>query len=177
MDVRFINPFIVAIKNVFSTMLTTEIIVSKPVIAPSDERTADVSAVIGLSGDAIGSVVLSFPLATAVKASHQDFSDALGELANMIAGSAKSKMDGLMISISLPSVVIGRHDVFQPRQAPRLALPCDSVLGRFCVDVVMMVQKKDANTATRAIAPAAMVEGFAVFAFVFALVLAAALPA
>ena len=54
MDVRFINPFIGSVKNVFKTMLTTDIIVSKPVIKEHDEANADVSAVIGLSGDASG---------------------------------------------------------------------------------------------------------------------------
>jgi chemotaxis protein CheX len=155
MDVRFINPFIAAVKSVFSTMLSTEIVVSKPVLKGVDEQGADVSAVIGLSGDAIGSVVLSFPMSTAVKAAskfagiqmsahHEDFSDALGELANMVAGHAKSRFEGLDVSISLPSVIIGQeHTVSQSRHAPRLALPCDSALGRFCVEVAILVQKRN----------------------------------
>ena len=154
MDVRLINPFIAAVKSVFSTMLSTDIVVSKPVVKGVDEHGADVSAVIGLSGDGVGSVVLSFPMATAVKVAskfagvemnsrHEDFSDALGELANMVAGHAKSHFEGLSVSISLPSVIIGQeHTVAQPRHAPRLALPCDSVLGRFCVEVAILVQKR-----------------------------------
>lgn len=154
MDVRLINPFIAAVRNVFQTMLQTEVMVSKPVVKQVDEHGADVSAVIGLSGDAVGAVVLSFPLATASKVaskfggvemtpSHPDFCDALGELANMVAGQAKSKFDGITASISLPSVIIGKeHVVNQSRHAPRLALPCDSVLGRFCVEVAIVVEKR-----------------------------------
>jgi chemotaxis protein CheX len=88
---------------------------------------------------------------------HPDFSDALGELANMVAGQAKSKFEGISATISLPSVVIGRdHVVSQSRHAPRLALPCDSVLGRFCVEVAMVVvERRSARTAPAKAAAAA----------------------
>ncbi len=154
MDVRYINPFIASVKNVFKTMLATEVTVSKPIIKGQGEASADVSAVIGLSGDATGCVVLSFPMHTAVTvaskfagvqmtATHEAFSDALGELANMVAGHAKAGLEGLNLNISLPTVVIGReHLVSQSKLAPRLALPCDSTLGRFCVEVVMVADKK-----------------------------------
>ncbi len=155
MDVRFVNPFIAATKTVFKTMMSTEITIGKPQIIPAhQEQTADVSAVIGLSGDAVGSVVLSLPMQTACNVAgkfagvqmtreHPDFSDALGELANMVAGAAKSKFEGLRVSISLPSVIIGtEHVVSQSRAKPRLALPCNSDLGHFTVEVVMVVEKQ-----------------------------------
>lgn len=156
MDVRLINPFIASVKNVFKTMLKTDLLVSKPLIKGKDEVFADVSAVIGLSGQATGCVVLSFPSSTAVRVAstfagtemdqnHPDFADALGELANMVAGHAKAQIHDYEISISLPSVIIGReHVISQSRHAPRLALPCDSPLGRFTVEVVMVIDQKPA---------------------------------
>lgn len=159
MDVRYINPFITSVQEVFKTMLATDIMVSRPVVKSADEAGADVSAVIGLSGDAIGSVVLSFPMLSAAKAasrfsgaemtaSHPDFADALGELANMVAGAAKARLNGLNVSISLPSVIVGReHVVSRLKNVPRLALPCDSPLGRFCVEVSLTVEKAEAQTA------------------------------
>ncbi len=157
MDVRFINPFILSIRKVFQTMLTTEVQVGKPkIITSRQEITADVSAVIGLSGDAVGCVILSLPMQTAIGAAskfagiemtkdHPDFSDALGELANMVAGQAKSQLDGMHVSISLPSVIVGReHIVSQSRQWPRLQLPCDSPFGSFFVEVAMVVKREAA---------------------------------
>jgi len=153
MDVRYINPFMESIKHLFKTMLNTDLILSKPSIGQDDVR-ADVSAVIGFSGDASGFVVLCFPSSTAVRAAsafagvtmtkdHEDFSDAIGELANIVAGQAKSKLEGLSISISLPSVIIGReHVVLHSKQRPRLSIPCDSPLGRFTVEVAMAVKKR-----------------------------------
>lgn len=157
MDVRYINPFIESVRHLFKTMLQADLMISKPMLVDGDMR-ADASAVIGFSGDVVGSVVLCFPLPTAVKAAsafagmeinqdHEDFADALGELANIVAGQAKSKLDGFNVSISLPNVIIGReHAVLQSKQRPRLAIPCDSMLGRFTVEVAMVIDdKRDAD--------------------------------
>jgi len=153
MDVRYINPFVESVKHLFKTMLGTELMLSKPVLSVEEVHT-DASAVIGFSGDATGCVVMCFPLATAVKAAstfagvemtkdHEDFADALGELANMVAGQAKANLAGLNVNISLPSVIIGKeHTVLQSKQRPRLAIPCNSPLGRFTVEVAMVVEKK-----------------------------------
>lgn len=154
MDVRLINPFVASVKDVFRTMLKTDVLISKPVLKHANESNTDVSAVIGLSGDAQGSVVLSFPMLTATRAAsafsgvdmgqhHEDFADALGEMANMVAGAAKAKLDGLDVTISLPNVIVGReHIVAISKTAPRLSLPCDSGLGRFCVEVALTVKKR-----------------------------------
>ncbi len=158
MDVRYINPFIEAVKHVFSTMLMTDIFISKPFIKTGDEQRSDVSAIIGISGDAVGSVALCFPMKSGVNVAskfagiemtkdHEDFADALGELANMVAGQAKSKLDGLSCSISLPNVIIGEQLMFSnSKAAPRLVLPCDSALGRFCVEVGMVTKKQSADS-------------------------------
>lgn len=159
MDARYVNPFIASVKHVFQTMLGTAIKVGRPyIIQAHHEPGADISAVIGLSGDAVGCVVLTFPMQTGLQAASQfagmtlderspDLADALGELANMVAGYAKAQMEGMEISISLPSVVIGReHVVSQSKQSPRLALPCDSPFGRFHVEIVVL---SDMNAPSR----------------------------
>ena len=153
MDVRYINPFISAIQNVFRTTLKTEILISKPRAPGKDDPDTDVSAIIGLSGGTVGSVALCFPMKTAIAAAGKltdtelqqndpDFADALGELANMVAGQAKTQLLGNQISTSLPSVVMGSpHCVLKPERMPALTLPCDSALGRFCVRIAMIVGK------------------------------------
>ncbi len=155
MDVRFINPFVASVKNVFKTMIATDVQLGKPVVIKANaEQAADVSAVIGLSGDAVGCVVLSLPMKTATSVSskfagvemdehHPDFTDALGELANMVAGDAKVRFEGLNCNISLPSVIIGQHHIVsQSKQRPRLSLPCESTLGNFTVEVALVVVEK-----------------------------------
>ncbi len=150
MDVRYINPFIAAVKLVFKRMLSTDVLVSKPAVERAKDRVSDVSAIIGYSGDVTGNVSLCFTRSSARSISSKfagmqldeesaDFADALGELANMVAGQAKSKMDGLNISVSLPKVISGKNHQVLKTNRPVLILPCDSELGRFTIEVIMIV--------------------------------------
>jgi chemotaxis protein CheX len=154
MDVKYINPFVSAVRNVFHTMLGVEVKIGKPYVKKEDTASADVSGIIGFSGDAAGCVVLSFPKLVAVRAAstfagtdigenHPDFADAVGELANMIAGNAKKDFEGVAISISLPSVVIGdSHRVSKSNTSPRLVVPCETSLGPFFLEVAMKLEKE-----------------------------------
>ena len=165
MDVRYINPFIVSIKDVFSTMAGVEVQVLKPKMKLGHSETVGVTGVIGLSGDAAGACLLCFPSDVACKlasafsgeemnASHPDFADAIGELANMVAGGAEGQLEGLAISISLPSVVIGDpHEVIMtgaPSGTPRLIIPCQTELGQFHVEVAMVVGEQAGQQQTNA---------------------------
>lgn len=155
MDVRFINAFVGSINNVFETMMNTKVMVGKPYVNPANaESAAEVSGIIGLSGDVQGCVVLSFSSSVAVKIAstfanaelsidHPDFSDAIGELANMVAGNAKKDFPDCLASISLPSVIIGfTHKVSQPKITPFLVIPCETNLGVFAVEVAILACKK-----------------------------------
>ena len=66
-----------------------------------------------------------------------DCTDALGEIANMIAGSAKSNFPSDGTSISIPSVVVGRHKVAYPKGLPIISIPCETSSGRLVVDVTL----------------------------------------
>jgi chemotaxis protein CheX len=134
--------FIRASHNVFSTMLQAPLSFGE-VSEGSDMRSDfDISGVIGLSGDVVGSVALSLPWQTAeccVTAftgaedpPDEDVCDAIGELANMIAGSAKSEIEGRNIAISRPSVVRGKErSASRPQDTPCVRIPCSSRLGDF----------------------------------------------
>ncbi|MFQ5462317.1 MAG: chemotaxis protein CheX [Phycisphaerae bacterium] len=151
MDVGFLNAFVQSICNTFETMCDLKVQVGKPNLG--EDTNGDVSAVIGFSGDAAGSVIIEFDFETASKVAtafakteinpdHPDFADALGELANMVAGGAKAKFDGISVDISLPSVVIGQHHRFPTsRNVKRLLLPCSTEAGAFSVHVGMVVSK------------------------------------
>lgn len=166
MDVRFINPFVSAISAVFKTMVNTDVKIGKPHMMVEPGTRADVSGVIGFSGDASGCVVLCFPKTVAcqvasafagvtIDETHPDFSDAIGELANMVAGNAKKDFTGMRVSISLPSVIVGTdHTVSASKATPRLVIPCDTALGSFDVEVAVIVEKPGPSSGTRPLAAA-----------------------
>lgn len=147
MDQSYIVPFVKSVQNVFETMLQLPVSVGKPMLKQQAEPPYDVSGIIGMSGDVEGSVVLSFPTATAervvslftgteVAHTHEDFADAIGELVNMVSGGAKAQFAGKTVSISCPSVVIGpSHQVYGRKDVVAICIPCSSDCGEFNVEV------------------------------------------
>jgi chemotaxis protein CheX len=92
---------------------------------------------------------------TEITPDHPDFADALGELANMIAGGAKSQFEGLRISISLPNVFVGsKHNVSASKSTPRILIPCETEAGTFQVEVGMVPANAPALPAQAAAAGA-----------------------
>lgn len=110
------------IKEVFSTMVGMENLLQVPVQADRATRFKNcVTAMVGLAGTYNGVVSLHAPqnLAQAFTsgmlgletAEPDDVHDALGEIANMIAGSFKHHLSssGAEIRISIPSVMTGKE--------------------------------------------------------------------
>ncbi len=147
MDSTYITPFIKSVQNVFETMLQLPVQIGEPSLKRTGAPSYDVSGIIGMSGDVDGSIVLSFPIATAERVvslfvgedmahAHDDFPDAVGELVNMISGGAKAQFGGKSVSISCPSVVIGReHAVHGAKDVVCIHLPCETNCGEFAVEV------------------------------------------
>lgn len=166
MDVRYINPFLSAIKNVFETMLGLPFNLGKPQLKQDSQPTYDVSAFIGLSGTATGCVVLclskpmTLNLASALCQDtfteiNPDVTDALGEIANMIAGNAKKDFPGGNNSISIPSVVLGKHKIKYPSGVPIISLPCETDSGRMILDVALRTNTTDSYAEQKSSQPAA----------------------
>lgn len=146
MDVSFINHFISATSNVFATMLSCP--VKRTSLELKDHRhpTHEVSAVIGLSGQVSGSVVLSMSTELALKAAGEmmcseyskvdsDVFDAIGELSNMVAGGAKAEMADLDLSLGLPNVVVGRLNIYFPADVRPISVGFDTPWGAMALDV------------------------------------------
>lgn len=145
--VEHINPFIRGTLETFSTMVKSEPKPGKVALRTGKEMHSDISGVIGLSGGAKGSVALSFPRITALKVVSafvgekivmmgDDVVDAIGELANIVAGSAKKDLAEYKIAISLPTVVLGdKHELTGTREAVPMVVPFESALGGFLLTV------------------------------------------
>lgn len=159
MNSKFITPFVDSTKSVFSMMLQLPVTCAMPQRAGDiPSRMTDVSGIIGLSGDVTGCVVLAFPGESAAKIverfvgmpmdkDSEDFADAVGELVNMVSGSAKAQFEGCDVRISVPSVVVGaNHKVQTMSDAFCVRIPCESELGEFSVEVAMKLS--DAADAT-----------------------------
>jgi chemotaxis protein CheX len=148
MDVKYINPFVVAIKNVFKTMIDVPFKLGNPALKKDRTPTFEISSIIGLSGNVSGCVVinLSTPVALQLVSAllgdevteiDEDTIDAIGEIANMIAGNAKTDFPGENNAISVPSVVTGKHEVSYPSGLPIIAIPCETDAGQMVVEIAI----------------------------------------
>jgi chemotaxis protein CheX len=149
MKAEHINPFLKSTIETFKTMVGLTVTPGKLYLR-KEPNTADISGVIGLSGDIRGAVVMAYPLATALKLSSKflgekieelnaGVADCIGELANIITGFAKKDLQSLHLSISLPSIIRGPgHVVDMPKDAPIMCIPFDSEIGNFVMEVSMV---------------------------------------
>jgi len=145
--VEYINPFLAATINVFDTMLNCPLTRGQPFLKDGSQPQHEVSGIIGLSGKAKGTVVLSLSREAALEAAaamsgersdsiNADVRDAIGELTNIIAGSAKVKLEQLALNVGLPTVITGKgHCIDFPKQITPICIPFDGPWGAVAVEV------------------------------------------
>ena len=149
MDVALINPFIDATLHVLKTMGTTDAKPGKPYLKKDQQAKGDVSAVIGLTGESNGTISISFPEQSIVAVVSRmfgepisnlngDMTDAVGEIANMISGQARQKLEvmGRILHGSIPSVIVGKnHQIRHITSHPVIAVPFETENGGFTIEI------------------------------------------
>ncbi|UUO04599.1 chemotaxis protein CheX [Blastopirellula sp. J2-11] len=150
MQVEYINPFIRSMTNTFDTMLGCQIKRGSLVLVQDFKGSYDVCGVIGLSGRAQGVVVVNLSQSVAIQAAaamlmmepsefdglNDDVVDAVGEIANMVAGAAKAELEEFELSISLPNVVVGSPpDIRFPSEVHAIAIPFECPWGPMSLKV------------------------------------------
>jgi chemotaxis protein CheX len=148
MDVKYINPFVKAVKKLFNTMIDVPFKLGTPSLKKGDTPDHEISSIIGLSGTVSGCVVINLSKEIAlqlvsaligeeVNELDDDCTDAIGEIANMIAGNAKTDFPSAGTTISVPSVVVGKHKVSYPSGLPIIAIPCMTDKGQLVIEVAL----------------------------------------
>ncbi len=147
MRVEYINPFIASLKHTFQTMLGCDARRGSLSLKQDNRAKHFVSGVIGLSGKAVGTVVVSFSPEVAMRAAstmlmteanelNLDVLDAVGELTNIVAGGAKAQLEEYSLMVSLPSVVTGRdHEIHFPSNVTPICIGFDTDWGPLSLEV------------------------------------------
>jgi len=137
--VEYLNPFISSIIHVFDAMLHVRIVRQTPFIGVNALPDNEVSGIIGLTGKARGAAVVSLGRETAIRCTERllgerpttvsaQVVDAVGEIANIVAGGAKAQMQQLELRVSLPSIIIGKNHLINfPAKVIPVCIPfqCD----------------------------------------------------
>ena len=141
--VEHVNPFLKSTVETFQKMVGVSPKPGKIVLKGDSGKSYDISGMIGISGKVKGMISLSFPKDTAIKITnkfsgtnhvniHADTVDAIGELANIVAGNAKKELTELRISISLAMVINGeKHEIRELRDVRTFVIPFETELGNF----------------------------------------------
>ena len=122
MDIKYINPFIVAAQTVFKTMLGISAEMGKPALKTVNRTSGDVTGIMGLVGDKKGTVAISlrekgakFVYKTLVgeecESISQDVVDAIGEITNIISGQARKEFEknDINLNAAIPMVIVGKE--------------------------------------------------------------------
>lgn len=150
MKAEFINPFINALINVLQMMAQTELKPGKPKKKGDDVARGDVSGLIGMVGPQVkGSLSITFDESLALEIMHRmlgekptginaDVTDMVGEITNMVAGSAKNELGdkGFEFGMATPIVVSGnRHTISHQVDGPKMIMPFSSDAGSASLEI------------------------------------------
>jgi len=135
--------------HVLKTMAQVDAKPEKPFLKKDDVAIGDVSAIIGVTGAAQGSMALIFTeecikyivsnlLGEPFTQLNHEVRDAVGELTNMICGDARRRLaeDGFVLQAGIPAIVAGKgHTITHIESGPCLAVPFQTSQGSFMVEV------------------------------------------
>jgi chemotaxis protein CheX len=139
MEVKFINPFVIAAQTVFKTMLGIELTLGKPVLKEAKTTSGDVTGIMSMVGDRKGTIAISFRIKGALFVFNSlmgddateicpEVVDAIGELTNIVSGQARKEFEnsGVNLKASIPMVVVGKNvETNFITQLPIIELPFD----------------------------------------------------
>ncbi|HHM06259.1 MAG TPA: chemotaxis protein CheX [Gammaproteobacteria bacterium] len=150
MKAEFINPVLESTLDVLTTMAHLEATPGEPKLKESDRAHGDVTGIIGMTGtQARGSLAVTFPapviLEITKRMMHMEVNevsdlvtDLVGEIANMVLGGAKRRLEdqGYDFDLALPAVVSGtNHTISHKTDGPKILLPFASEPGEFFVEI------------------------------------------
>jgi len=151
LDAELINAFLSAVQTVLvqetGVSATRE---SRPGIDRSTTTPYEITAIIGITGDIAGMVMISMPKETALRfysavmgeektEADSIVASAIAEFTNTVAGTAAIALDdkGLSANISPPVVIHGKGASVSTLDLPRIAVPLKTGIGPMTVELAI----------------------------------------
>jgi chemotaxis protein CheX len=149
MDVKLVNPFIEATTHVLQSMAFTKTKPGTPYLKKDTIARGDVTGIVGLIGEARGTISVSFTeecilsivsnmFGEEVTEINDEVKDAVGEILNIVSGQARQKLEGIgrMIKGAIPTVISGKdHTITHITKQPIVAVPFESEKGSFTIEI------------------------------------------
>ena len=146
---EFAKKIIKTTEEIFNTMIFMEISPGEPLADEKREISCHVSAMIGLTGDFSGMLSIHCPgpvglaitgamLGMDLEEISADVKDALGEIANMMAGGLKEAFaaENIALEIAIPTAISGKsYTISSPSGSGRVIIPFKVEQGQFFVEM------------------------------------------
>jgi chemotaxis protein CheX len=146
----FIRPFVDAAQTVLEQALSAEVVPEEPTLASKSVVSRGVASIVGVTGEAHGSVLFDMSLTIAKKVAGQmngetmselgDLGkDTLSELASMITGRAITILNdaGHELKVSPPTLLTGDNMTISGLELETLVVPLRTALGEIVVNVAI----------------------------------------
>ena len=147
--VDLVKPLIDAASTVLETMAFTPVRAGQPYLKQDSVAKGDVSGIVGLTGQAIGTISVSFTEKSILQIvsnmfgekmdeMNGDIADAVGEITNMISGQSRRMLEeqGRSVEAAIPTVIMGRnHTITHMTAQSVMAIPFFTDHGEFTIEV------------------------------------------
>ena len=161
MDVKFINPFVHGTVEAMKKIASMDIQPGKVSLKESNVAAGDVSGIIGITGDATGTLAISFTetcicnIVSGLRgelhtAADREVFDAVREITRMILAVAGTyiEQEGMKVYAALPTVVYGKSHTIEPMfESPSITIPFSTEKEAFVVDICIKSTATEASQA------------------------------
>ncbi len=146
---EFTKKIVATTEEIFSSMIFMELFANDPFEHSERVLGCHISAMIGLTGDFSAMLTIHYPetvglaitgamLDMEIEEIDADVKDALGEIANMIAGGLKEKFaaEGINLELSIPTAISGKsYTIASPKRSKRVIIPFNIEIGQFFIEM------------------------------------------
>lgn len=145
---------VTATQEIFETMLMMEAIPGEPLSKRENPLRATITGMVGMAGgyrgllaihtpDAVAKAITSTFLGMEIDDINDDVKDAMGEMANMLAGCVKTSLakNGKDVKLSIPSAICGQEYTLEcPDDGIGVIVPFSLPEGNFTVELRLQEQ-------------------------------------
>lgn len=149
MKAELVEPLVDAATSVLGTMASTQVRAGKPYEKSDAVARGDVSGIVGLTGEACGTISVSFTeesilpivsnmLGERITEMNEDIRDAVGEITNMISGQSRRTLEekGKLVDAAIPTVIMGKsHSIVHMTRESVMAIPFFTDDGEFTIEI------------------------------------------
>jgi len=147
--VEFAKKIVETTEEIFNTMIFMEITAEAPLEQGKQALGCHISAMIGLTGgfsamlgihcpEAVGLAIAGAMLGMEIEEIDADVKDALGEIANMVAGGLKEKfaVENIDLELAIPTAISGKsYTIASSTRSNRVIIPFSVEQGQFFIEM------------------------------------------